>query len=337
MMQPPVSRKNIAAFLALVFMFCCLAGFCYYIISDKTNKLEAARQVNEQQSEQISKLNGEIMEKDAQIARQQSENAALQAKIDEQTTTIADIQLQLNKADAKLKKNAAKASAEAITANAGMGAAAVTGTGKICYLTFDDGPSASTPALLNTLEQLGVKATFFVVGTAYLDDYLYDIYADGHAIGLHCNSHVWSEVYASADGYYADLQTISDKVFKYIGKRTDIIRFPGGSSNAVSKKYCPGIMTAISAGVEQSGYKYFDWNVVSGDASGIRYSAAQLAKNVVNAAKNKTEICVLMHDAKSKATTIQALPAMVAQLRAMGFEFRTMDSSCNGFHQTVKN
>ena len=35
---------------------------------------------------------------------------------------------------------------------------------KVCYLTFDDGPSARTPEVLKILEEYGVKATFFVVG-----------------------------------------------------------------------------------------------------------------------------------------------------------------------------
>lgn len=36
--------------------------------------------------------------------------------------------------------------------------------GKVVYYTFDDGPSKNTIAILDTLKEKGVKATFFVTG-----------------------------------------------------------------------------------------------------------------------------------------------------------------------------
>ncbi len=63
--------------------------------------------------------------------------------------------------------------------------------GKVC-LTFDDGPDLSTtPQLLAELEQLGVPATFFLVGSraAVHEDLLKQIFAGGHTIGNHSFQH----------------------------------------------------------------------------------------------------------------------------------------------------
>lgn len=61
----------------------------------------------------------------------------------------------------------------------------------IVALTFDDGPNAHTAALLATLRQLNVKATFFIVGqTARAHPViLQEIARDGHLLGNHSATH----------------------------------------------------------------------------------------------------------------------------------------------------
>jgi peptidoglycan-N-acetylglucosamine deacetylase len=61
-------------------------------------------------------------------------------------------------------------------------------------LTFDDGPSAATtPRLLDYLKELGLKATFFVVGRNIANSEGFAIIermaAEGHQIGNHSYSH----------------------------------------------------------------------------------------------------------------------------------------------------
>lgn len=207
---------------------------------------------------------------------------------------------------------------------------------KVAYLTFDDGPSAKvTPRVLATLKEKNVKATFFVVGTGKMS-LLKDIQADGHAIGLHSGTHEW-DIYDSTDAYFADLQAVSDKVYAQTGIRSKIIRFPGGSSNTVSKKHCAGIMSKLVTMVEEKGYSYFDWNVSSGDATGKKATADEITQNVLNGAKNKTKICVLMHDLGTKDTTADALPDIIDGLREMGFRFETLDENSPVFHAKVNN
>lgn len=216
---------------------------------------------------------------------------------------------------------------------------------KVCYLTFDDGPSSKvTASILKTLEEYNVKATFFVVGTGAMS-MLDDIQAGGHAIGLHTNTHDYS-IYKSTETYFADLNAISDKVFEKTGIRSKIIRFPGGSSNTVSRKYCEGIMSVLVEEVEKQGYAYFDWNVDSNDANINKMEVIDgkkrtpkdtIVKSVLNNAKGKDKICVLMHDLNVKTTTAEALPEIIEGLRAMGYRFEALTTSSPVFHAKVNN
>lgn len=211
----------------------------------------------------------------------------------------------------------------------------------VCYLTFDDGPSKTvTPRILETLDKYNVKATFFVVGTAYLDN-LKLINDAGHSIGLHSDTHEWS-IYKNADAYFDDLQTLSDKVYERIGIRVKLIRFPGGSSNTKSKKYSAGIMTKLTKMVTDKGYIYVDWNVSSGDAIGNNVPKDTIVNNVLKGAVKKNgepykNICVLMHDLGTKSTTADALPEIIEGLRALGYTFEGLNENSPIFHHKVNN
>ncbi len=325
-LRSAIFNKMVLSVIAIVLALGLLGGTAYYFIAQKIDVINLQQQENDELVTQIDQLEEKLVQKENENAQLQQKISEQQKTIDEKTAEIAKIQSELEKAKKSLIKNSSlKKPGDNKTGS------------KVCYLTFDDGPSASTPKLLKQLDELGVKATFFVVNTPYLDDYLDDIYKAGHAVALHSNTHVWADVYSSPQGYYKDLQTIDDLVYKYIGIRTKIIRFPGGSNNTVSKKYCTGIMSEIAAGVQIKGYRYFDWNVNSGDASGVKYTAKQIAKNVVSKAKNKGDICVLMHDAKSKKTTIDALPSMVKQLVDMGYRFEVLTETSPEFYNKIAN
>ena len=190
--------------------------------------------------------------------------------------------------------------------------------------------------ILQVLKQNNVKATFFVVGTAKTQ-YMPQIVNRGHAIGLHSTTHNYSSIYADVNSYLADIQGISDIVYNTTGIRSNIIRFPGGSSNGVSAKYSPGIMTDLTQRMQSLGYSYYDWNVSSGDASAARVPAQTIVNNVLNAARGKNSICVLMHDNGGKTTTVDALPDIIEGLDAMGFRFAPITAEVYGFHQRVIN
>ncbi len=215
---------------------------------------------------------------------------------------------------------------------------------KVCYLTFDDGPSSAvTTKILATLEKYDVKATFFVANGS--KSLLTQIKDGGHAIGLHTNTHDY-DIYKSKEAYFADLNAISDRVYAAVGIRSKIIRFPGGSSNTVSKSRCEGIMSVLVEEVEKQGYAYFDWNVDSNDANSSKMETIDgkkrtpkdtIVNSVLNSAKGKDKICVLMHDIAVKTTTAEALPEIIEGLKEMGYRFEALNENSPVFHMKVNN
>ena len=296
----------------------------------------------------LKKANEEIKHKQTTIEQQTEANAELEARLKEtqsQLESEKQAKSQLESENSKLKKEItelkAKKEAERKAAVNNLTAAPQNPqpTGKICYLTFDDGPTDNTLRILEILKASNIKATFFVVDNAQTNiDYVSKIYADGHTVGLHTASHNYANLYSSVDAYYNDLNTISSKVESIIGIKSFVMRFPGGGSNKVSKQYSPGIMSYLTSteGVAKQGYTYFDWNVDSGDASG-KLSASRIANNVLQGAKNKNSICVLMHDAAAKTTTVDALPEIIRGLINQGFSFQPLTTESYGFHHSVNN
>lgn len=209
---------------------------------------------------------------------------------------------------------------------------------KRCYLTFDDGPSSKvTPQILDILDEYNVKATFFVKGTSNIE-LVDDIYNQGHAIGLHTDTHVYEDIYKSTDAYFADLTAVGNKVKEKIGFVPNIIRFPGGSSNTVSRNHCKGIMSTLVEEVEDRGYYYFDWNVDSYDASGNNKPVDYiLEKTKSQFSTNQKNICILMHDINAKQTTADALPEMIEYIRDAGYEFCILNKYAYQFHHGVNN
>lgn len=180
------------------------------------------------------------------------------------------------------------------------------------YLTFDDGPSKNTEAILDLLAEYDVKATFFVVGDT--DEESKAIYRrivdEGHTIGIHSYSHRYSDIYASEDAFLEDFYLLSDYIYDITGVRPDICRFPGGSSNTVSRIS----MSSLVRTLESRGITCYDWNISGGDADGHGLSSSQIANNVLNGVDRFQTCIVLLHDGKDKAQTVEALEKILQEL-----------------------
>ena len=194
----------------------------------------------------------------------------------------------------------------------------------VIYLTFDDGPSDRTPEVLKILEEKNVRATFFVVGQTKEDNlqYMRDIVEAGHTIGMHTYSHRYKDIYASVEAYLADMYQIFTQIKETTGVVPTVFRFPGGSVNA----YNHAVYQEIIAEMLRRGFVPHDWNLASADASTTPVPAAQIVRNVVNAAENKPRGVVLMHDSQYKYTTVEALPSMIDRLQEMGFTLDRLDA-----------
>lgn len=207
------------------------------------------------------------------------------------------------------------------------------------YLTFDDGPSADvTPQILDTLAKNNVKATFFICD--YDDSkipLLKRMIAEGHTIGIHGYSHDYKTIYASPDAFMDNVYKLRDKLKEDTGYEAFCMRFPGGSSNTVSAKYCPGIMTNLVQKLTDDGMMYVDWNVSSGDASGKRLTPAQIAANVRGGLKHGRGNIVLMHDTSAKKTTADAVQSMIDGAKADGYAFYPITADTVPVHQGIRN
>ncbi len=207
---------------------------------------------------------------------------------------------------------------------------------KIVYLTFDDGPSANTQKILDILDQYNAKATFFVTGTNQKYNYLIkEAHKRGHTVGLHTYSHDYAALYKSVDAYFDDLNKVGEMVKKEIGFVPRFIRFPGGASNTVSRKYCPGIMSTLVKEVKARGYQYYDWNADSTDASGNHVAVSKLVANGTSSRANN--INLLCHDTDAKSTTVEALPAIITHYQQLGYQFKGIDEDSFTPHQKVNN
>ena len=206
--------------------------------------------------------------------------------------------------------------------------APVTGN-SVIYLTFDDGPCYYTKQILDTLDKYNIKATFFV--TNQISGYQYMIAEEakrGHAIGVHTKTHQWN-IYNSLDAYWNDFNQMNDIIEQQTGKRTSILRFPGGTSNHMAKTP----MSTIANSVTSKGLRYYDWNVCVEDAGSCTKSSnkEQCVYNYfVGGLKPGRDNIVLLHDLKSY--TANSLERMIKYALDKGYTFKAIDENTAQVH-----
>lgn len=206
------------------------------------------------------------------------------------------------------------------------------------YLTFDDGPSPVTNTVLDILKSNNIKATFFILD--YSADELPIIkrmISEGHTIGIHGFSHDYSAIYKSEQAFLNNVNSLAEKLKNDTGYIATIFRFPGGSSNSISKKYCTGVVTAAAHTLLNSGWRYFDWNVDSGDADGTGMPAYYIINRVKQGLKKGRTNVVLMHDFDNKITTAQALQEIINYAKNQGYTFNSINEKTNDVKHTIAN
>lgn len=190
-------------------------------------------------------------------------------------------------------------------------------------MTFDDGPSANTSAILDILKQENVPATFFVLGTN-VDKYpqtVKRIYEEGHYIANHGYSHIYSSIYQSPQSVLDEYNQCEDSVKKAIGENeynSHLFRFPGG---LVGGKYAE-IKRQANQLLNENDILHIDWNALNGDAETgnptIEFEMQRLQETV----GNKNSVVILMHDAQAKKATAEALPQIIQYLEDNGYQLK---------------
>lgn len=193
---------------------------------------------------------------------------------------------------------------------------------KTVYLTFDDGPSARTPELLAILEEYDIKATFFVVGRESEEarQWMRDIVAAGHTLGIHTYSHDYNKIYESVEAYLEDFNAMYNLILEATGTAPQVFRFPGGSVNA----YNGATYRDIISEMVRRGFVYFDWNRMSGDAVRGNVPAETLVENALDRADSLRRVILLMHDSTRFTNVVEALPQIIEGYQEAGFRFAAL-------------
>ena len=176
--------------------------------------------------------------------------------------------------------------------------------GKIIYLTFDDGPNpATTPWLLDLLDQHHAKATFFCTGKQ-VQEYpgIYEeLICRGHAVGNHGMQHINS--FSVSQGEYLNDVKEAGKLIK---------------SNLFRPAY--GKMTrAQFRQVKQLGYRVVFWTLMPYDFDATFSSAKRLE---IIRKKTKAGSIIVLHDSEKAFPQLKKeLPVLLNEWRNAGYSF----------------
>ena len=197
------------------------------------------------------------------------------------------------------------------------------------YLTFDDGPSGSTPALLDVLREECVPATFFILEDKY-PEILRQAYKDGHTLGVHSDSHTYQYVYWNMESFLADFSRSYHNIWSATGYRPRIFRFPGGSVNSYNRHLIWDLVTEM----EGRGFVYHDWNVTSEDASSAKTYEEQL-EALLKYSEKKTRIIALMHDTDKNPWIAELVREYIHIMKDRGYRFEALSSRVEPIHFTM--
>ena len=190
---------------------------------------------------------------------------------------------------------------------------------RICYLTFDDGPSYLTPNFLDRIDELDIYVTFFTIGIQMQkpdyplrDELMRREALSGHSLANHTYTHAfYGSMYRDINVFVKAVQDQDDLVYSVTGVKPDIFRFPAGSY------YCPFRTQAIEK-LNEMGYGHIDW-IGNAYDSGDTKSSAYVSSTVVWQARQDKVTVVLMHDWRSE--TLAALRTIVETLKAENYLF----------------
>lgn len=176
-------------------------------------------------------------------------------------------------------------------------------------LTFDDGPSPDTPAVLDALRGHQVKATFFLVGreTERFPQLARRIVAEGHEVGNHSYSH---PIYLFRTGRETRRQ---------LERTQAAIERATGVRPILSRPPC-GVRTwSYFRAARQLGLRTVQWSVAGFDWQ--KLSGREIANKVLKDAQSGS--IILLHDGDSahkrdRRQTVAAVPLIIAGLHERG-------------------
>ncbi len=182
-------------------------------------------------------------------------------------------------------------------------------------LTFDDGPSESTPRVLELLAAHNARATFFMCGAnvTRLPGIARQAANDGHEIGNHSYSHSRFD-FRAREFMRVDIDDAQQAISAACGVTPTLFRAPYGVR-----------WFGLGAVQRELGLTGVMWSTIGRD---WKLPPEQVAKRLLSAASNGAIFC--LHDGREKlenpdvSATVGALATLLPELRQKGFELVTV-------------
>lgn len=182
-------------------------------------------------------------------------------------------------------------------------------------LTFDDGPTESTPALLEVLEENDIRATFFMCGrnVRRFPTIARQVADTGHDLGNHTESHSYLHLKSSAY-IYRELEMAQQSIQTVTGKQARWFRPPYGVR-----------WLGLRSAQQKLGLTGVMWTTIARD---WKWSSCRVARLMLSTAQNGAIFC--LHDGRETIPspdirpTIEAVEAVIPRLKERGFQFVTL-------------
>ena len=185
---------------------------------------------------------------------------------------------------------------------------------KVVALTFDDGPTPGvTEEVLSVLDEEGVKATFFVVGSE-LERHLEEgrkIVAAGHELGNHTYSH--QRMVLKTPSFIESEIERTDQLIRQAGYQSTIhFRPPYGKKLILLPYY-----------LARTSRKTITWDVEPDSYPEIAADSDKIVAHVME--KTRPGSIILLHVMyKSRSESLKEVKGVITGLKGQGYSFKTV-------------
>ncbi|QLE87017.1 polysaccharide deacetylase family protein [Shewanella sp. Scap07] len=183
-------------------------------------------------------------------------------------------------------------------------------------LTFDDGPSQYTRAILDILDRHQAKASFFWMGNKIAANQAIVTRAlqAGHTVANHSWSHPHGATLSAKQLWQQQIAPTNQALAKVTGEQPAFYRPPFGE---ISDEQV--LMLA------QKGMRTVLWSVDTRDWDEQAITAKHISQTVISQAH--PEMIALMHDdGGNRSATVQALPVIIEHYQALGYQLVSLDT-----------